>query len=107
MAASSIQAKATKTSLSVGRATNWYLHANVDACMTEQYGPGPWTDRQKMWCKAWFAEVGFHDPYADFRSNDWVGSIVAGPFPTKEEAMTAAAEHIAKESDAEKEGSVA
>lgn len=86
--------KATRTTLKCGSATDWYIHENVDACLETDYGvsASEVTDKQRLWAKGWFAEIGWNDAYADFRSNSWEGSIVSGPYPTQEEALTMARE---------------
>lgn len=87
---------ATHTSLSCGCQTDWYDHGNVDACLLADLGEPPYTDKQVLWAKAWFAEIGWYDKYADYMSNAWTGQIVAGPFATEQEAYYAAEDYISE-----------
>lgn len=86
----------TRTSISCGCKADWYLHDNVDACLYAELGEPPYTDNQVMWAKAWFAEIGWYDQYADYMSNSWTSQIVSGPYPTEEEAYAAAEDYIAE-----------
>lgn len=87
---------ARKTSLACGCKTDWYIHDNVDACLDADLGDKPRTKNNIMWAKAYFAEIGWHDKYADYISNSWVGQLVSGPYPTEQEALTAAETYIAE-----------
>lgn len=89
--------KAKSTQITVGCATDWYDHETADAILCEALGkPGPYEGRETMYVNGWFAEYGWYDEYADYRSNSWVGSIVGGPFFTKEEAYAYAENWIAE-----------
>lgn len=93
--------KATKTQLRVGCATEWYDHDAADAIAKDALGvDGPYTPKQLMYVNGWFAEYGWNDAFADYSSNSWTGSIVAGPFATQEEAYEVAT-RIAEEKNAE------
>lgn len=84
--------KATRTSVSCGCKAEWYIPENVEACYVAAYDTPEPTEYQKMWCKAWFAEIGWYDKYADYMSNSWVSQLVSGPYATEEEALAAAKE---------------
>lgn len=95
-----LSSRATRTVLGCGSKTDWYIHENIDACFDAYWGTDsnkPQTDPNKMRTLAWFAEVGWNDAFADYRSNSWTGSIVSGPYPTYEEAAAAARDYAAAE----------
>ena len=88
-------ASAVKTDLACGSAAEWYRKDNADACRGIQALKGPvvGSNGYRQWY-GYYAQVGWHNPMADFRSNDFEGSIVDGPFATRDEAVARAAGYL-------------
>ena len=81
-------ASAIKEDATLGCKADWYIQENA-SLLTEKNYLGRLV--------GYFAEVKWHDKMADFSSNGWEHDIVAGPFPTKEEALEAARAYCKKE----------
>ena len=85
----SFKAAAKMASLNLGRQAPWYIPENVEACK-EQVA---WESiGGKMWPCGWFAIVEFtdHDEMRDLGVKQRCERVVAGPYPTEDEALASA-----------------